>query len=677
MSDVDSLVVKLGADLTTFRAEMLAGQKVVQDAAANIDKSLGDMAKKSGSSFDGLKQAAATALGFIGGEAILGAFKKATEAAVEFFKAGIDEASKQEDAINKLNQSLAQSGKYSKAASQDLQDFASSMQQTTKYSDDAVLGVSSLIESLGQLSGTQLKQATKAALDMSQALGIDAATAARTLGKAAAGEISGLTKFGVIVREGATKAETLTNALTALNSKFGGAAANAVLTYSGATAQLSNNISDTEKELGLAFTKSNAVIGVTNVLSHAFAELADYIADNRDVIQEFVAEVITLAAKGIPYLVAGVQKMVEAFTATYRIVQSVKGVFYDLIGDAEKSQEAVDKIFESQQNDNKRAETFATIGKAAEDLTGKIIKAAQSQGSAQDSINAGLEKQSQLAALNLAAQDALTDKEQKRLQAAIDSGAKIIDAKEVEATNQYDILERRILAENEANAAAREQNLISEAEYQTQVTNIAKKSEQDRTKVKESESVRRNEIEKKTLTATSKILGDTAAVAQAFGQRGFDTYKDLTKAQTLIDTYAAAQGAFRATIGIPFIGPVLAPIAAAAAIGAGLARVAQINATNYAQGGEVPGIGFLDSHPANLTPGENVVDRSTNKKLNNFLDGDTAMTAALGRIENAVKDLGGLLSGKFQIVNADGKWMFDMINDGLVQGRRLRIGEST
>lgn len=60
----------------------------------------------------------------------------------------------------------------------------------------------------------------------------------------------------------------------------------------------------------------------------------------------------------------------------------------------------------------------------------------------------------------------------------------------------------------------------------------------------------------------------------------FETMKAFAIAQTVIDTYQGAQAAYKALSGIPYVGPALGVAAAAAAIAAGMARVAQIQATH-------------------------------------------------------------------------------------------------
>lgn len=65
-------------------------------------------------------------------------------------------------------------------------------------------------------------------------------------------------------------------------------------------------------------------------------------------------------------------------------------------------------------------------------------------------------------------------------------------------------------------------------------------------------------------------------IAAGLVDEGSDAAKAIQVAQTTIDTYQAATAAYAAVIGVPFVGPVLAPIAAGAAIAFGLANVNKI-----------------------------------------------------------------------------------------------------
>jgi hypothetical protein len=89
----------------------------------------------------------------------------------------------------------------------------------------------------------------------------------------------------------------------------------------------------------------------------------------------------------------------------------------------------------------------------------------------------------------------------------------------------------------------------------------------------------------------------------------FQLYKAAAIAQTIIDTYQAAQAAYKSMVGIPYVGPALAVAAAAAAVAAGLARVNAIQQQQLAAGGEVKGYSphtKADNIPIRATAGEYV-----------------------------------------------------------------------
>jgi hypothetical protein len=60
------------------------------------------------------------------------------------------------------------------------------------------------------------------------------------------------------------------------------------------------------------------------------------------------------------------------------------------------------------------------------------------------------------------------------------------------------------------------------------------------------------------------------------GGRHFEVYKGLAIASAVVDTYAAANAAFRSLSGIPVVGPALGAAAAAAAVVSGIANVNRI-----------------------------------------------------------------------------------------------------
>ncbi len=105
-------------------------------------------------------------------------------------------------------------------------------------------------------------------------------------------------------------------------------------------------------------------------------------------------------------------------------------------------------------------------------------------------------------------------------------------------------------------------------------------------------------LQEMILDRTSETLGTTAdafkTLYESFGKDSkefFAIYKAAAISQAIIDTYKGATSAYSALAGIPYVGPALGVAAAAAAITAGLARVATIRAQEFgaAEGGEIPG----------------------------------------------------------------------------------------
>ena len=102
------------------------------------------------------------------------------------------------------------------------------------------------------------------------------------------------------------------------------------------------------------------------------------------------------------------------------------------------------------------------------------------------------------------------------------------------------------------------------------------------------------------LNAGSSILG---SITQLVGE-GTAVGKAAAIAQTTIDTYSSATAAYSSVVGIPIVGPVLAPIAAGVAVAAGLASIKKIVATktpgNKSAGG-APSISVPTATPVDPT----------------------------------------------------------------------------
>nr|DAH89180.1 MAG TPA: tail length tape measure protein [Caudoviricetes sp.] len=112
------------------------------------------------------------------------------------------------------------------------------------------------------------------------------------------------------------------------------------------------------------------------------------------------------------------------------------------------------------------------------------------------------------------------------------------------------------------------QGLVSEQDYQASLNAMNSEYALDRAK------------------ATSNAFGSMASnIGSALGEAS-GAYKAFAIVQATIATYTAAIEAYKSTAAIPIVGPFLAPVAAAAAVGAGMAQVSAIRSARE-QGGQL------------------------------------------------------------------------------------------
>lgn len=100
--------------------------------------------------------------------------------------------------------------------------------------------------------------------------------------------------------------------------------------------------------------------------------------------------------------------------------------------------------------------------------------------------------------------------------------------------------------------------------------------------------IAQNELDKKTITNQEQLEKKLLANKKAFAKeedeikrKSFEENKKIQIAQAIIATLQSAVGAFSSLIAIPVVGPVLAPIAAAAALVFGYRQVDLIKKTQY------------------------------------------------------------------------------------------------
>jgi hypothetical protein len=116
-----------------------------------------------------------------------------------------------------------------------------------------------------------------------------------------------------------------------------------------------------------------------------------------------------------------------------------------------------------------------------------------------------------------------------------------------------------------------------------------------------------------TFDALSNIANVYYLLSGNKSKGAFKAMQALSVATTIVKTYEAAQSVYAATASIPYVGPYLAPVAAAGAVAAGMQQVAQIKAQTFHTGGYVSNDNRAglrsDEVPATLQTGEYVLSR--------------------------------------------------------------------
>jgi len=145
-------------------------------------------------------------------------------------------------------------------------------------------------------------------------------------------------------------------------------------------------------------------------------------------------------------------------------------------------------------------------------------------------------------------------------------------------------------------------------------TAISLKRDEFRTADVEKQKAYQQQIADLTIGAATNVISTLTSLNELFTgkdeeskKKAFKRNQSLQIAQTIIDTFKSATGAFASLASIPVVGPALGGVAAAAAVAAGLANVKKIKEQKFegvgASGGSTPSAGGQGSGGPRLATG--------------------------------------------------------------------------
>ncbi len=329
------------------------------------------------------------------------------------------------------------------------------------------------------------------------------------------------------------------------------------------------------------------VLGVENV--------TDKVADAGEAIVEFGKTVVK-----------EVKEAVEVATTLVDQFRAIRDAQQALIVDnakLNKEMETQQKIAEdTNRTYDERKEALERLGEAQVKLAENLANQAkleeqnlQLQISQEANYEKREELETQLAEAIATRIDAETALETRRLDASRITAE--LDREELERKQTIrDILDAQELEQIEDEFARRQaENEIAEQQALEELDRL-KATEEEKKKVKEYYADQEKKINKdkaeydkmlqQQITDNNLNLAKSAfsALSTIIGQESA-AGKAAAIAATTIDTYQSAQAAYKSQVGIPVVGPVLAPIAAGVAVLQGLATIRQITATKVPGGG--------------------------------------------------------------------------------------------
>lgn len=206
---------------------------------------------------------------------------KAATAAFAAFAGGLGVAARaasvQQQAVNELNSSLAQIGEFSKETSKDLQDFAASIEETTKFGDEAVLSQLAFAQQMGA-TAEQSKAILLAATDLATALNIDLNSAVRNISKTMGGYGGELSEVLPGLKNFTQEQLRAGAAIDFIGEKFRGLAQRDTQTFSGALTQLGNTFGTLLENIGNFVVQSPLVAKAIQLANKFINDLAKSIA---------------------------------------------------------------------------------------------------------------------------------------------------------------------------------------------------------------------------------------------------------------------------------------------------------------------------------------------------------------------------------------------------------------
>jgi len=607
-------------------------------------------ASKEASSF------ANSAVGIAVGTAAYQVFSSAISFVKSSITESIDAFAESEDAVNRLGQALRLTGSDTQSARDDITSFASALQASSKFNDEAIIGQFNFAKSLGT-TNAQAKALVLAGANLSATLGGSLEENVDKLGKTLSGTAGRLAQYIPELRS--LTQEQLKNGEAAdlINKKYSGAAANDLKTYSGQVASLKNSFNDLQEVLGKTIVQSGLFQSIMNRLKIAVDE-AKIAQDAYSVQVLGMAGANAIGTKTASQLTEDTKKLAAQITIINKEIEDREKAFVVDPIEAAQEEAAIARLRLQLDGLSKakaqiESQKLGPVLPEAKDVAPAKVKTNE-ELDAEKKKNAEIlaaKREFQLqkdtfeeANLNLEIQnDAARDA--AKLTTMAEFNAKIVESDNLQQNEELIRLAEFNIKKAEIDAQLKEDSLsssLSQEEKKLEIQKIALDKQLALEKIKNDTSIQQSKNTNKTLTDNEKNTKQAlieveksfqnskyTLIGQGF-QLGAALAKDGSKEQFLINKAGAVAevliGDAKARALIPAqtaMIPFPANLAAAAGLNSyvtaqtslGLGIIAATAIKGFAEGGIVGATTGADNRIASIRDGEMVLNANQQKKL--------------------------------------------------------------
>lgn len=576
----------------------------------------------------------------------------------DFVSGSVQAAVDQENAINRLNQALMSSGDFSRSASDELQAFASALQQNSKFGDEVVIGQLAIAKSFGA-TNEQAKQLVQAAANLAATMGGSLEERVQQLGKTFTGTGGRLDQLIPGFKNLTEEQLKSGAAFEFVNQKFSGAAANELNTYEGKLTSLKNAASDFQEELGTLIITSDGVQGSIGFLSDIFQQLTKDLYAAR-VASKVQAEGYTESREELVILYEK-QEQLNLQLQKYQQIANSKGLDLRTLNDAKTNVEslraellALNSTISISSSAIQRDEDKPVVAKAAGgSLTPEDQKIVDSRSEAYAQLQvAYVEQAAWEAEQDLLKRDITTENYAAELEQLVG-----IEQAKVDAKFAAEEQKARIITDAQTKQYTLQKlQADKELALETAKANAKKKIDDNMLK-----------FQQQNQQANAQIMAAGFGLAAAIAKDGSKEQFLIQKAGAIAQAIVATQlGAAQALA----LGPILGPPLAAKVSALGAINVATIIATaikGYEQGGIIPGTSTSgDRVMARVNSGEMILNRQQQTQLFNMANGDGG-----GNVAEEIRNLARAIMDQPINLVVDGRQIATVVRREVQSGFRL------